>query len=107
MLTFPCCTTQDKVTLTMNQIQWEILPSDHFPARKGRFAAIWMVPGGGLVLAVLAGDLKKKLYLKFVYFLLAQKDAFDFSAADLRRLDEDCGAQWPQSELSERKSGGK
>lgn len=44
-------------------------------------------------LANLAGDLNKKLYLKFVYFLLAQKDASDFSAADLRSLDEDCGAQ--------------
>lgn len=52
-----------------------------------------MVPGGGLVLANLAGDLNKKLHWKFVYFLLAQKDASDISVADSRRLDEDHGAQ--------------
>lgn len=66
----------------MIQIKWEILPSDHFPAGKGRFAPIWMVPGGGLVLANPAGDLNKKSHLKFVYFLLAQKDASDFTATD-------------------------
>lgn len=61
-----------------------------------------------MVLASPAGDLNKKLHLKFVYFLLAQKDASEFSVADLRRLDEDRGAQRPQSVgLSERKSGGK
>lgn len=46
-----------------------------------------------MVLASPAGDLNKKLHLKFVYFLLAQKDASEFSVADLRRLDEDRGAQ--------------